>query len=301
MPPRAAPRSDGVMRGILLTVVAYFLFAFHDASIKWLVASLPVWQILFCRSLFVSAACLAIGRGKLVRRMLTTPHWRGLALRALLTLVAWLLYYSAARWLQLAQLLTLYYAAPIMVTVLAIPLLGERVGPMRWLGVSIGFAGVLVAANPMGGSFGWPALLVLGAAALWAYALILMRQIARQENSLTVVFSNNFGFLLVTGVASAIWWQPPSWGELALMAGVAVMGGLGQYLLAEGARHAPASVTSTFEYTSLIWAFIIGYVVWNDLPSLAVVLGAALILGAGLLLVFNEHRTARAQRAPAIP
>jgi drug/metabolite transporter (DMT)-like permease len=293
MPARRDHMFHGVMLGIGLTVLAYFLFAFQDASIKWLVVSLPVWQIMFCRSITVVIACLAIGRRRLVTHVLTTPNRRALGLRAGLTLLAWLCYYSAAAHMQLAQMLTLYYAAPVMVTVMAIPLLGERVTRTRWVGVAIGFSGVLVAANPFGASFGGYSLLVLTAAALWAYALILMRQISAHESSLTQVFTNNLVFLVTTGLVSLVAWHPPSLSQAALLAGIGVFGGIGQFALFEGARSAPASVTSTFEYTSLVWAFILGYLIWHDLPPVTVVAGAVLILSAGLLLVVSERRAQR--------
>jgi drug/metabolite transporter (DMT)-like permease len=293
-------RPTGVMAGIALTVLAYFLFAFQDATIKWLVAELPVWQIMFCRSVAIVGACLTLGRGTLLRRVAVTPHKRALAIRSAVTMVAWLCYYSAAAHLQLAQMLTLYFAAPIIVTVLAIPMLGERVTPVRWLGVAIGFCGVAVAGDPFGTRIGWPALLVLTAASLWAVGVILMRRIGRQETSLLQLFTTNLGFLVVTGMACLVSWHPAAWRQNLLLGGLGVFGGLGQFCLFEGARMAPASVTSTFEYTALVWAFIFGYLIWHDIPSVPVVLGAALILAAGLLLVLSE-RAAQSRAAGVTP
>src|SRR6185437_9123895 len=119
------PRGNGA--GIALAVTAYACFSVHDATVKWLVALLPVWQVLFVRSTFIVIGAVAIGRTALLQRALASPLKGALLLRAALTLAAWLCYYSAARTLGLAELTTLYFSAPLIVTLLSVPLLGERV------------------------------------------------------------------------------------------------------------------------------------------------------------------------------
>ncbi|HEX4261417.1 MAG TPA: DMT family transporter [Acetobacteraceae bacterium] len=301
--PEVMPR---VMLGIGLSVAAYALFSLHDASIKWLVAVLPVWQVLLCRSAAIVAFCLAVGRGRLLARAIATPLKGALVLRGAITLAAWLCYYTAARRTPLAQLVTLYFSAPILVTVMSAPLLGERVGRGRWIAVAVGFAGVLVAADPLGIRPSRDTLLVMVAAAFWAYAIILMRRIARRESSLLQMFYSNGFFLIATAIGCLTFgWHPPAPGQMALLAFVGVVGGAAQFLLFEGARHAPASLVATFEYSSLIWAFLLGFLIWGDIPRPAVFAGAALILGAGLLLVGAERRAVlRARRLalqPAAP
>ena len=285
------------MLGIGLSVLAYALFSLHDASIKWLVAALPAWQILFCRSAAIVAGCLVIGRGRLLEQALATPLKATLAVRGAITLAAWLCYYSAARSTPLAQLVTLYFSAPILVTVMSAPLLGERVSRTRWIAVGIGFAGVLVAADPMALRLSVNTALVLIAAAFWAYAIILMRKIARRESSLLQMLYSNGFFLVATGIACLFGWRTPDAGQLALLAIVGVVGGLGQFLLYEGARHAPASLVATFEYSALLWAFVLGYAIWGDIPPRGGVRGRVPDPGAGLLLVGAERRLL--SRAPA--
>jgi drug/metabolite transporter (DMT)-like permease len=279
--------------GIGLGVLAYGLFSMHDATIKWLVAELPVWQVLFFRSLIIVIFCAGIGRTKLLARAIATPLKLSLALRGAITLIAWLCYYTAARSLPLAQLLSLYFASPLAVTVLAGPLLGERVTRARWAGVLVGFAGIVMATDPLDVRLSLPTVLVLIAAALWGYGIILMRRIARRESSMLQMLYVNGIFLLFTSVASAFTWQTPTLSELALLLAIGVIGGLAQFTLFEGCRHTPASVMATVEYTALLWAFILGYVIWGDIPVPAVFIGAGLILLAGLLLVLTEHRAAR--------
>ncbi len=294
--------------GILLGLLSYGLFSVQDATIKWLVASLPVSEVLFFRSVVIVIACLVIGRGRLLERTLAMRMKGRIVFRSILVLVAWLLYFTAARSLPLAQLLSLYFASPLIVTVLSVPVLGERVTPGHWLAVLIGFAGVLVVTNPLGLHISLPALLVLTAAAIWAYGVILMRQIARHESSFVHIFAMSLVFLLGTGAAGAFSWRAPSGHELVLLLGVSVFGGLAQFILFEAAQHAAAMALATVEYTSLIWAFILGYAIWGDIPPLSTFAGAGLILLAGLLLVLTERRGARrlasllpspTQRSPA--
>jgi drug/metabolite transporter (DMT)-like permease len=281
------------MAGIGLGVLAYSLFAWHDASNKWLVASLPVWQVLFFRSFTVVIGCLAVGRAKLVARAIETPLKGPLVLRAAITLAAWLSYYSAARSLPLAQLMTLYFSSPLITTLLAIPLLGERVTRSRGISVSIGFAGVVVAANPTGIAASWATGLVLIAACLWGYAIVLMRQIARREGSMLQMLYQNVCYLVATGALCGLSWKTPDGGELVLLLGVGVLGGLGQFSLFEAARLAPAAVMATVEYTALLWAFVLGFLVWGDIPGPLIFLGAGLILGSGLFMLAMERRALR--------
>lgn len=286
-------RAKGGTAGILLGLSAYALFSVHDATIKWLVAELPVPEVLFFRSAGIMILCLAIGRRRLVERALSTRMRGPLLLRSVMILAAWICYFTAARSLPLAQLLSLYFAAPLMVTVLSVPMLGERVTGGHWLAVLVGFLGVMTVTDPLGVRASLPALLVLVAAALWAYGVILMRKIARFESSLIQIFYMSAIFLVGTGAASLFSWRAPNAGELALLVGITVVGSVAQFALFEAARRAPASVLATVEYTSLLWAFVLGFVIWGDIPRVATFAGAGLILLAGAVMVLTERRVAR--------
>jgi drug/metabolite transporter (DMT)-like permease len=276
--------------GIALGVAAYFVFAVHDAGIKWLVADVPVWQVLCFRSATILVLCLAIGRRGLLERAAASSLKRPLAMRGLINLTAWLCYYSAARSLPLAQLLSLYFAAPLIITIMARQILHEHVTRARWISVAIGFLGVMFASDPFGVRASFATLLVLIAAALWAWGIILMRQIARMEPTLLQMLSINTVFFIATGIASMLDWRPLTTTQLALLIAVGVIGGLAQFLVFEAARLIPASVMATVEYTALPWAFLLGYWIWLDIPAASVFVGAALIILAGALLVRAERR-----------
>jgi len=286
---------ERVLAGILFTAAAYFLFSAQDASIKLLVAGMTVWQIMFVRSITVLVACGAIGGRRLFADTMDSPIVKPMLVRSAFTLAAWLCYYNAARSLQLAELTTIYYAAPIIVTVLSVLILGETVPLLRWLAVLIGFVGVFIACDPTRLGLSVPVLLVLAAAVLWGIAVVLLRKTAMQERTMIQLVLNNFYFLLFSAVPALIWWHMPDGTQLLLLISVGALGGVAQYMLFEGMKRAPVSIVAPFEYTSLVWAFALGYAIWGDLPRTEVFMGAALIIGAGLLIVGNEHFRKREQ------
>lgn len=282
--------------GILLTTLSFFLFSLQDASVKWLVATLPVCQVLFIRSVTIVAICAAIGRGPALRRASGSPVLWPMLWRTLLLLAAWLSYYTAARDLGLAQLTTLYYAAPIVVTVLAMPVLGETVPPSRWIAVLTGFVGVLVACDVFGQGLAvsWPVYLALQAAVFWGIATILLRKTALEEGTLVQMLISSALLMVFTGLALPFLWQPLSLSELALIVGTGVLAGVGQYALFEGMRRAEVSLLAPFEYSSLIWGFLLGFLIWHEVPSANVFVGAGLIIGAGVLVIGAERSARRA-------
>ncbi|KQY24006.1 hypothetical protein ASD31_21985 [Rhizobium sp. Root482] len=270
---------------------SYFLFTLQDASVKWLVVALPVWQILFVRSVTIFAICVAIGRRPVLRSARHSPVLRPLFLRNLLLLAAWLSYYTAARDLGLAELTTLYYASPILITILAVPILKEDVPPLRWIAVFVGFIGVVVATDPLGTgmTLSLPVWLALQAAVFWAISTVLLRKTAMQEVTLVQMTISSGFFIVFTGIAVAVSWVTPSLVDVALMAGTGLIAGIAQYALFEGMRRAPVSMLAPFEYSSLIWAFGIGFLIWGDVPARQVFVGAALIFSAGMIIILGER------------
>lgn len=288
--------AERVLPGVALGVLAYALFSIHDATNKYLVGFMPVWQVLFFRSTAVVIAALAVGRGRLVAGAIASPMKLALLGRGALTLIAWLCYFTAARTLPLAQLTTLYFSAPIITTLLAMRLLGEQVSATRWASLLVAFCGVLLASDPLGVRISLPTVLVLIAACLWGYAIVLMRQIARREGSLMQMLFQNGCFALATGCMTSFDWVTPTPFQLLLLASIGVVGGVGQYVMFEAVRLAPASVMATVEYSGLLWAFGLGYLVFGEIPPPAIWAGAGLIAAAGVFMVVAEQRAGRRRR-----
>lgn len=290
-----------VLAGVGLGIAGYGLFSLQDAAVKWLVDDFAVWQVLFVRSVTLTALLALIARRAGLAAALRSRNKASLTLRAAIILAAWLCYYNAARQLQLAELTTLYYAAPIMVVIMSIVMLKERVHAARWIAIGLGFAGVLVAANPTGRPDLVPAGLVLIAAALWAWSNILVRQIMAYETTLNQMLFSNGAFVVMAGIAMPWLWQMPDPASWALMIGLGILSGAGQYLLFEGFRLAPASAIAPCEYTSLVWAFLLGLAIWGDVPASTIFAGAGLIALGSLVLVISEHHRGRVQAAAGAP
>ena len=281
--------------GILLAGLAYLVFSTHDAVIKLLVESVTVWQILFFRSVTVCIGCFLIGGRKLGHRAVTSDIVKPMAVRSLFLIGAWLSYYSAAKSLQLGELTTLYFAAPVVATLLAGPMLKEHVTAARWIAVIVGFIGVVVASNPVGLAISWPVYLALQAACLWAFATVLLRRTALHESTMVQMLITNFFFILLTAGMLMIEWTNVDLKTTAMLFGVGVLGGLAQFAYFEAMRRAPVSVLAPFEYTALAWSFVLGFLIWGDKPAQNVIAGAILIGGAGLLIIFGERFTRKAR------
>lgn len=285
------------LTGMALGIGAYSLFALHDAMVKGVIMEVWAPQILFVRSAVILLLCLIIGRGNVVSGLWQSRNRWLILGRGLMTLAAWVMYYSAGRKLQLAEMTTLYYFAPVLTTVLAVIFLHERLTLARVGGAAIGFFGVMVAANPAGFTLDWPVLLVLAAALCWAIAMILMRTISRSESTLVQVFAQNLIHFLAMGAIALPFWHGMDARQLGLCVLAGLVGGLGQYILVESARQVPASVLGTVEYGALIWSFVFGFLFWGEVPQANVYVGALLVVAAGLTLAISERRPGRGRTA----
>jgi S-adenosylmethionine uptake transporter len=293
LPPRIEPSP---LTGIALAAAAYCLFSVQDATVKWLVQTYEVPQILFLRSITILAVSMLIAH-----RQRQPPIWRSrnkgsLTVRALLLLIAWFCYYSASRYLGLADLTTMYFGAPVMGVVLSMLVLKEKVNIVRWLAVLGGFGGVVIAANPTGRVDLYPTALVLFAAFCWAWGTVLIRLINRSESTANQMITTSGLFVIVCGAMLPFLWRTPDLLGWSLMIGLGLISGIAQYLLYEGYRYAPASAVAPVEYTGLVWAFLYGYAIWRDIPKPHVFAGAILIVCASLGLVLWEARSARRLR-----
>jgi S-adenosylmethionine uptake transporter len=276
------------LSGIAHALAGFSIFSIQDAIVKWLVTSLPVWEILFFRSVVIVTILTGFLGPQHIIAVIRGPNRRMLILRSALILGAWLAYFTAARSLHLAELVTIYFSTPVFVVVLSIIALKERVGPARWAATTLGFFGVVIATNPTGSPPLGPILLTLLAAFMWAWTNILVRIMSRNVTTVELMIASNALFVIVCGLALPFMFVTPDLFSLGLLAGLGVVGTLGQYLLFEGYRLAPASAIAPFEYVTLIWAFVWGYLIWQDWPGVAVFQGAALILLSGVGILAAE-------------
>ncbi|RFZ87397.1 DMT family transporter [Shinella sp. WSJ-2] len=288
------------LAGIALASAGYACFALQDALVKWMVTTYEVPQILFIRSLVIVLVSGVLLRFYRHPSILKSPYRGTVVLRAALMLIAWLLYYNAARYLGLAELTTLYFSAPIITVFLSIVVLKEAVGAGRWIACVGGFVGVVIAANPSHSPNLIPAAMCLVAGFCWAWSTILIRLVSRSESTLTQMFATSLLFGLACAASFPWIWKTPDMEGWMLMIGLGLVATLGQFLLYEGFRYAPASALAPVEYTGLIWAFVYGYTIWAEIPALNVFIGAILIVASSLVLVFWERRVEIAARDGAV-
>ena len=291
------PFRTSSLYGLTLGAAAYFLLTVQDAVMKALVVHYSIWQILFVRSAVVLIVILAIGRSSLVQRAWRSPRIALLLLRGLVVFGAWSCFYTAARGLSLALLVTMYYAAPLIVTLLSILILGERVRYARWLATAAGFLGVVIATGASPPEVLIPVGLVLLAACLWAYSAILIRQISNVERSDMQIFFVNAVLVVCSVIVVPQVWLAPDWFDLGIMVALGCLSALAQHLLVESFRLAPASAVAYIEYTGLIWGYLFSYLFWSDIPGLGVVIGAVIIIVSGLWNAMLERPNRKGVKA----
>ncbi len=296
MSSRSPDQPSDALAGILLACSGYSLFAIQDAIVKWLVADYSVPQILFIRSLVIMVVAAVMVHRLKHPSILKSPHRNSMMLRAGLMFAAWMAYYSSARHLGLAELTTMYFSAPIIVVVLSIFVLKESVGAVRWIACIGGFVGVLLAANPATAPSLAPAGMVLFAGFCWAWSTVLIRLVSRTESTLNQMMATSFLFLIACGATLPWLWKAPDLTGWLLLAALGAVAALGQYLLYEGFRYAPASTLAPMEYSGLLWAFLFGYLIWSEVPTPNVIAGALLIVASSLLIIWWERRQANTNR-----
>ena len=219
--------------GIALAVGSFFCFPLHDAIVKWLVVDMAIWQILFVRSAMTVTLALATGGRATLKRAVRSPARKILVLRAVMTMLAWIAFYSAAKTLQLAELTAIYFSSPLLVALMAIPILKEKVSVKRWAALGIGFVGVLIVCQPENSAH----IVALGLAAIaavfWAGSMILMRQVGTTETTAVQMLMANSLIFVFCSLTMPAFWRMPEMTEWALLISVGTIGTVAQYLLFE--------------------------------------------------------------------
>lgn len=283
-------RAQATLRGIVLMLVSVILFASMDAVVKWLGATYPVLQIVFFRSLFAFIPLsLFLFRG-IGLAALRTQRPLQHAARSLIGLMAMTSFFYAYSQMPLANAVAIGFAAPMFMTALSVPLLGEKVGPRRWIAVLVGFAGVLVIVRPDAGVFHAAAAAALAGTVFYALAMIFVRRLGRTETSTSIVFYFSLTSTVVSGAFMPFLWVAPDAAGWALLITVGLIGGLAQMALTNALRLAELSVVAPFDYTALLWTAGLGFLIWNEVPGVQIWLGAAIVIASGIYILYREAR-----------
>jgi len=281
--PRSSPG-----KGVIYMLAAGATLTFMDAGIKWLTDDYSVPQIGFMRYAvgIVVAVILAWRLGGVAS--LRTRRPGGHALRSIFNLGTMLTFYYALDLLPLADTIAIGYAAPLFMTILSVPLLGERVGWRRWTAVVVGFLGVIVIVQPSVSGIGAGAMFALAAAMFYALTLVTSRQLSTTESSHTILFYYSVFVLVALAGIMPFVWVTPRIEDLWIILFVGIGGSFGQFFLNQAFRYGEVSLLAPLDYAALIWATLLGFLLWGDIPSGWVWTGAAIITASGVYIIRRE-------------
>lgn len=290
---RALPGLSDALRGILLMCAGVATFPFMNAAVKLLALRYPVAQITWARFAGHLIVMLIVFLPRYRWRLLRTRRPAVQIGRSILMLASNLLFVMAIGSVPLATASTIGFTAPLIVTALSVPLLGETVGWRRWSAVLVGFAGAMTVIRP-GSSFSDPAILLLLLSSL-AYALyqIATRWVGRYDNAATgIIFTALFGSLAMSLVMPFVFVMPLSVLDGALFCSLGLLGGFGHYLVIRAFQLGAAAVIAPLGYVELIGTTVLGYLVFGTFPDLWTWIGAGLIVSSGIYIAWRERRLA---------
>ena len=263
------------------TMVKFLSPHFSSIEIVW---ARTLGHFLFMLALFVPQHGFSIVRSTRPGTQLS---------RSLLSITSTTLYFTALRQVSLADATAIGFLSPVLVTLLAAPMLGERIRASHLLTVLVGFVGVLIVVQPGTEVFRWGSLLIVASSTCFAMYQVLTRRVAQSDPAETsAIYSALLGSVLMSLLVPLFWTTPASWWQVAMLLVLGLFGGLGHYFVACSMACAPANLMSPFQYLQLIGAVMFGYFVFGDVPTIYTWIGAALIMGCGLYLGWYQSRKA---------
>jgi drug/metabolite transporter (DMT)-like permease len=289
---------DHPVLGILTFTGNLLLMTLLSAAVRELVnRDYPLGEVLLLRYLFANVFFLVILFSTIGLAGLVTRRPLDHAIRSVSGVISLGLLYFAITRIPIADATALAYAAPIFITVLSIFLLGEVIGLRRWLAVLTGFVGVLLIARPQAGSWDIGVLAAAASAFTGALVAIWLRKLSSSENPLAIgIYYNNLGCLVCLVWVLMSGWLTPRAEDLLLLLAFGLGCGLQQWLLTVSFRYAEASLLAPFEYLAMVFAAIVGFVFWGEIPSLTTWIGAAVIAGSGMFIFRRQQKTMKSDK-----
>jgi len=283
-------------RAVIAMLAAVALFSLMDAGLKVLSAHYPAFQVAALRGAASLPFVLAWATATTGLKPLLRVRWSLHLLRGVLGVAMMFGFVYALRTLPLSTAYSIFFVAPLLITVLSVPFLGEYVGPRRWIAIAIGLIGVLVVLRPTGdGVLTLAGLAVLLAALGYAASAITVRVLARTDSTQAMVVW--LMTMMALGAGALAWpdWVPLRGEHAWLIAGLGLAGALGQYAITEAFRLGQASMLAPLEYTALLWGVLLDLTIWGVLPDTITWIGAAIIVASGLYLLRRERVHAEAE------
>ncbi|MEZ5826550.1 MAG: DMT family transporter [Geminicoccaceae bacterium] len=281
-------------RGMSLMALSAFGASMMNASIKVVSSELHSFEIAFFRNLFGFFTLLPTAlRSGGIRATLTTQRFPLHALRGVLNALAMLCFFYSLTITPLATVAALGFTAPLFATLLAIPILKERVGPRRWAGLLTGFFGTLVVVRPGIETFSLGAALLLFASLLWGGALVAIKLLARTESSLTITIYATLFLTPITFAFAIFHWSWPGPQALLVLLLIATLGSITQMAIAQAFHEADASLVLPLDFTKLLWASLLGYFLFGEIPDLFAIIGGTIILLSVVYIAYRERQRSR--------
>jgi drug/metabolite transporter (DMT)-like permease len=296
-PPAAAHTA---VAGIGLMLAGIGLFSINDALGKWLLATYSVGELLLIRSVAAMILLAPFVRRAGIAAITGAPRPPLQIVRIILSTLEVAMFFWAVSYLPLADTVTFYLAGPVYVTALSVVLLGEKVGWRRWTAVLVGFAGVVLALRPSAASFTLPALIALTGSVFFAFLMIVTRHL-RDTSNTVLVGGQIAGTLIFGALAAPFAWVTPSPRDFALLSLFGVLSIIALACVNRSLKQAPASVVVPYQYTIIVWAIVLGYAVFGDVPDPLTLAGAGIIIAAGLYIFWREQRGERSADTPLHP
>lgn len=288
----ALPEDDNIPRGIFLMLTTTLFFILIDTCAKHLSQSLPVMEVVWARFIFHLAVVLILLRGRALGFARTNRP--GLQLfRSAMLMTTTYLFFTGVQKIDLAMASSIMFLSPILITVLSVPVLGERIGLRRVLGVLAGLTGALIIVRPGLGEVPVAAFYFIAAACTNALYQLTTRMLRQWDDAYTTLFYTGLVGTVVSSIAAPVVWVAPSLTEWGLMAAMGTFGALGHFTLIRAFQSAPPSALMPFAYSGLVWATLFGYFVFSNLPDGYTVIGAAIITASGVYIFHREQRAAK--------
>ena len=293
--PNAAEQDS--MKAIGMMVMAVALLSAMDLAIKQLVEHYPSMQVVFLRCL-ISAALFAIWMLARNRTAFRVKYPADHLLRAVIGLIMLFGVGECFRELQLADAYAIFFAAPLLITLLSGPVLGEKAGPFRLAAAVVGFAGVLVVLKPGMDSqlISYGSIMALVSVVAYAFMALLLRRMGHHDSTVAIAFWFTGLVGMGAGLLAILNWKPMQWEHWPWIVLLGVTGTFGQLMLTGAFKRASVAVIAPLDYTHMIWAVIYGYLFWGHLPGVNTWIGTAIIVSSGLYIIFREHSISRRRR-----
>jgi drug/metabolite transporter (DMT)-like permease len=282
-------KENNIILGIIFMTLAMFCLSVNDVLVKGLSSAYPIWEVIFFRALsgVIISVVLIFFFGW---QKLKTKKPVGHLVRAFSSVACVVFYFFGLKYLLLSENVAIVHSAPILATILAVPILGEKIGFHRVAAILLGFIGVLIIVKPGSDLFKIESLFPLLAAFFMAISYLSTRFLMSTESSVAIIFYYSFALLITSLIFFPIDFIIPSIFNLIPLMALGIMGSLGHYFMSQAAKSAEVVIITPFEYTSFIFLGIMGYFFYNEVPSNSVYIGTLLIVLSGTYIVYREHQ-----------